>query len=354
MKKYVALVILALAFLVVSCGSGSTIVVGDFGEKRAPDSISVIISGGENLHFPVINGQFTAEIPTTKTTSALVEGVYLIPDGNKMSIDFTASEPILDPKKSEINKRVIKYLEEQKVLLKDRDDFMVEYQAKIDRREVVSPEFLAKYSDIQTKLIELCRKTIRENYDNDLGAQALKMVYIDMKDAEINAILDSLSPEMHDNEFISVLNMEMQKRAKTSEGHMFTDVTITYTDGTPDVKLSDYIGKGKYILVDFWASWCGSCHSILPRLKEVYKNHKGDNFDILGIDVWDRIVDAKKAIKELSIPWPCILGTDVLVTDEYGINGIPTLILFGPDGTILHRDMKAKDAEAMVEELLGQ
>lgn len=354
MKKYVALVILALAFLVVSCGSGTTVVVGDFGEKRAPDSVSVIISGGETLRFPVVNGQFTAEIPTTKTTSALVEGVYLIPDGNKMSIDFTASEPILDPKKSEINKRVVEFLANENVILKERDEFMVEYQAKIDRREVVSPEFLAKYSDIRTKLIELCRKTIRENYDNDLGAQALKMVYIDMKDAEINAILDSLSPEMHDNEFISVLNMEMQKRAKTSEGHMFTDITITYTDGTPDVKLSDYIGKGKYILVDFWASWCGSCHVILPRLKEVYKNHKGDNFDILGIDVWDRIADAKKAIKELSIPWPCILGTDVLVTDEYGINGIPSLILFGPDGTILRRDVSSSEAEELVAEVLGQ
>ena len=354
MKKYVALVILALAFLVVSCGSGTTVVVGDFGEKRAPDSVSVIISGSETLRFPVINGQFTAEIPTTKTTSALVEGVYLIPDGNKMSIDYTASEPILDPKKSEINKRVVDYLEKQKVILTERDAFMVEYQDKINKREEVSTEFLGVYSDIQERLVNLCNKTIRENLDNDLGAQALKMIYLDLEDREINGILDSLTPEMQGNEFISILYMELEKRAKTSAGHMFTDVTITYADGSPEVKLSDYIGKGKYILADFWASWCGSCHSILPRLKNIYKTYKSDKFDIIGIDVWDRIADARKSIKELEIPWPCILGTDVLVTDEYGINGIPTLILFGPDGTILHRDISTKEAEEILEEELGK
>ena len=354
MKKYVALVILALAFLVVSCGSGTTVVVGDFGEKRAPDSVSVIISGSETLRFPVINGQFTAEIPTTKTTSALVEGVYLIPDGSKMTIDYTASEPILDPKKSEINKRVVDYLDKQKSILAERDAFMVEYQDKINKREQVSAEFLGVYSEIQERLINLCNKTIRENLDNDLGAQALKMIYLDLEDTEINGILDSITPEMRGNEFITMLYIELEKRAKTSEGHMFTDVTITYEDGSPEVKLSDYIGKGKYILVDFWASWCGSCHNILPRLKKIYEKNKGDKFDILGIDVWDRISDAKQSIKELGIPWPCILGTDVLVTDEYGINGIPTLILFGPDGTILHRDISAKEAEAILEEVLGQ
>lgn len=354
MKKYVALVILALAFLVVSCGSGTTVVVGDFGEKRAPDSVSVIISGSETLRFPVINGQFTAEIPTTKTTSALVEGVYLIPDGNKMSIDFSASEPILDPKKSEINKRVIEFLETENGILKERDEFMVEYQDKINKRELVSPEFLGVYSDIQGRLVDLCNKTIRENLDNDLGAQALKMIYQDLEDTEIGSILDSLSPEMKGHEFISMLYMELEKRAQTSEGHMFIDVIIPAHGDFPEAKLSDYIGKGKYILADFWASWCGSCHVILPRLKRIYEKHKGDKFDILGIDVWDNPKDGQKSMKEHGIPWPCILGTDVLVTDEYGINGIPTLILFGPDGTILHRDMKAKEAEAFLEEVLGQ
>ena len=123
-----------------------------------------------------------------------------------------------------------------------------------------------------------------------------------------------------------------------NEGDMFTDLTIG------DVKLSDYVGKGKYILVDFWASWCPPCRAEIPNIANVYKRFAGDQFDVVSIAVWDENEDSISAIKELGMTWNQILGggrtQSAPLTRTYGIEGIPHIILFGPDGTILKRDLR--------------
>ncbi|MBQ8022034.1 MAG: TlpA family protein disulfide reductase [Bacteroidales bacterium] len=128
---------------------------------------------------------------------------------------------------------------------------------------------------------------------------------------------------------------------------MFTDFTIEEEDGTK-VKLSDYVGKGKYMLVDFWASWCGPCKREMPYIKAAYDQFHGPKFDILSVAVWDEIEDTKKAAPEFGIVWNQIVNGQHIPTDLYGIQGIPHLILFGPDGTILKRGLRG---EAIAEEL---
>ena len=127
----------------------------------------------------------------------------------------------------------------------------------------------------------------------------------------------------------------------TAEGKMFTDFTIEKgnADGTP-VKFSDYVGKGKYVLVDFWASWCGPCRAEIPNIKDVYAKFHGENFDILSVAVWDEVDDTIEAAKELGIEWNQIINAQKIPTDIYGIEGIPHIILFGPDGTILKRGLR--------------
>ena len=352
MKKLVILAVLPVIMFAVSCGQGNTVVTGNYGDKQAPDSVKVILSEGDNLTFPVVNGVFTAKIPTSKAHSAIVEGVYLIPDGNKMYIDFTGAQPVLDPGSSEINRRVISFIDKERSILKERDDFMVEYQAKIDSGKIVGSDFYDIYDDIEERLVELCRETIDDNTDNDLALQALKLIYLDLTDDEVRQILDELSEELMDSNIAALLTTSLESRASTAEGKMFKDFTITYTDGSPDVKLSDYVGRGKYILVDFWASWCEPCRGEVPYLKDVYKKYHGPDFDILGLGVWDKISNTKEAEKALGLPWPTIHGCDYIAPDTYGVNGIPCIILFGPDGTILRRGLRGEAiGQAVAEEL---
>ena len=140
---------------------------------------------------------------------------------------------------------------------------------------------------------------------------------------------------------------------QTAEGKPFTDFTIENgnMDGSK-VSLSDYVGKGKYVLADFWASWCWPCIAEIPVLVEVYNKHKGEKFEMLGIAVWDKREDTMKSIESHNTTWPQILETGEIATNLYGINMIPHIILFGPGGTIVARGLRGDVLKAKVEEVM--
>ncbi len=139
-----------------------------------------------------------------------------------------------------------------------------------------------------------------------------------------------------------------ERREATQPGGKFLDFEVTYDGKT--LRLSDHVGKGHYTLVDFWASWCGPCIRQTAVLKDIYNKYKDNgNLEVLGVAVWDQPEDTKRAIEQHQLPWECIINAQTIPTDLYGISGIPCIILFGPDGTILSRDKQDDALKADVD-----
>ena len=142
----------------------------------------------------------------------------------------------------------------------------------------------------------------------------------------------------------------------STEGKSFVDFTVVQDPENPEtstVNFSDYVGKGKYVLVDFWASWCGPCKAEMPNLIKVYNTYHGDNFDMLSVAVMDNVENTVKTARELGIVWNQIVNAQDIPGKAYGFDAIPLIILFGPDGTILKRDLRGEQIGEAVREVLG-
>ena len=171
-------------------------------------------------------------------------------------------------------------------------------------------------------------------------------------DAKI-AILEGLGENIKNLDFIKRELDRMKARQATEVGKPYTDFEGKDAAGNP-VKLSDYVGKGNYVLVDMWASWCGPCKREIPNLAEVHNLYKDKGLTVLGVFVWDDIKNLEPTLKAENVTWAQIIDSEKVSTSIYGVNGIPSIMLIGPDGTILERDaaVRGENMKPTIEKYL--
>ena len=186
-----------------------------------------------------------------------------------------------------------------------------------------------------------------ENIDNPIGYILFTQQAYEMSPSDF---LDFLEKYPRFKNYTRVANLVKmnESKAATAEGAKYIDFEV---EGK---KLSDYVGKdGKYLLVDFWASWCGPCIRQTAVIKEIYAQYK-DKLNVLGVAVWDKPEATHRAIARHGLEWDCIINAQKIPTDLYGISGIPCIILISPDGTILSRDKQDDELRADVAKYLSE
>jgi thiol-disulfide isomerase/thioredoxin len=206
--------------------------------------------------------------------------------------------------------------------------------------------------DQRDEKVALADSMVLANRDNLVGALALEdLSYVDKE--RFLDLYDQVSDRNQAFSLVQSAYRSIKIQKGTDEGQLFTDYLIPggNPDGT-DVKLSDYVGRGKYILLDHWASWCGPCKAEMPYIKKTWEAFHGDRFDVVSIAVSDKRSDTEQALVQLDMPWYQILDGQRIPLEIYGINAIPHLILFAPDGTILRRGLRGEDIYKTVAELL--
>ena len=303
----------------------------------------------------IANGRFTLERAVAEDgliVHLVIPRSYnlsFIPEEGIIKADLAASgatgTPLNDEhtQKSKYRKGLI---EEARAKLKSiRADKNLDDKAKEEAQEKVSDELYAKIKP-------LAEADLKEHPNDAIGLIALQNL-LGMEDvnvAKAEALLQQAGDRLRAEESITKMVARLRRVEATQAGAQFVDFEGV-DDANKAVRLSDYVGKGHYVLVDFWASWCGPCRREIAHLKKVRDAYTDKGLVILGTVVWDEMEDHLKAMKELEITWPQIFNKTE-ATELYGIAGIPQIILFDPAGKIVARDLRGEEINKLLDKAL--
>ena len=144
--------------------------------------------------------------------------------------------------------------------------------------------------------------------------------------------------------------------ARPEEGHFAPDFTLKTFEGKT-VRLSELRGK-KVVLINFWATWCPPCRLEMPTMQQIYSEYKGKGFEILAVNIEpDAKEEIRDFIKELRLTFPVLLDSNMKVTRQYRLFGLPVSVLIDRQGIIRgkeigYHDWTDKESRKQVESLL--
>lgn len=313
--------------------------------QQQPDSVQIDAQG--NFRF---EGDAQGRPFALISLDAQADPLTLVLDGplsvdfNNRSISGSNENQSLDRYARQIDTPRATLIEAVKFLRTAKDEQSEQYKARMNDYETASAQIAA-----------IVKQAVRDN-TQALFPAALIAQYAALLEETDLIELAQLQPAAFRTTLLHKMTARLDGMRRRAPGQPFTDLKMDDPDGILR-SLSDYCGKGNYVLIDFWASWCGPCRREMPALKAIYDKYKAKGFDIVGVSFDKDKAAWTGAIKALQLPWHHISdlrGWECAASQAYGISSIPATALIGPDGKIVAFGLRAEGLAEKLRQIYGE
>jgi thiol-disulfide isomerase/thioredoxin len=234
---------------------------------------------------------------------------------------------------------------------------------KYDQAEkdgTLTPELQASLEKEDEKLFEKVKQAYTHFFKHHINTPFAQQIFSETKwrrrlnQDQLDAVVQRVTDPAFKETAVYQQAAERLHNMKTSvPGYPYKDIISETPSGAP-VALSDYAGKGKYVLLDFWASWCPPCREEAPNLLRLYNEYKDNNFEIVSYSLDQNDAAWKNGIEQLGLTW--VQMSDCAFWDSpavllYAVQSIPCTILIDPDGKIIERGLLGDNLSKKLEQL---
>jgi len=360
MKKLSIILLTVAAACTLAC-SGSDAKYEVSGKNAPKDGVTVYLmdklSDAPIDSAIVADGAFTMKGKAAKDAFLLLQiddwdwGFPLFNDGKPVRIDLADSTYVAA---SELNMKLNECDRRDGAAYKVFNDFIKDYLAlPKEEQEARESAFIAEYQERLEDYGKTYVSMIEENMDNLIPVVYLQNLPLLADKDKFDEIMASGAPftehpyaqhikRQMDEAYAQEQEAEEGKNAVI--GKKFQELEEADTNGKMH-KLSEYVGQGNWVLVDFWASWCGPCKAEMPNVVEAYKKYHGKGFEIVGISFDKEKEPWVKAITDWEMPWIHLSDLKYwnnAAVEVYSVNAIPDNLLIDPKGIIVARGLRGQ------------